>query len=73
MVLRPRLNGRIQAAAIRRAARNSQYGALFGGVWGLSPHLPKTDEGLGRSPQRPGVGLGAKPLSTRKFCIFLQK
>ena len=45
-------------------------GLCSGGVWGLSPHPPKTDEGLGRSPQRPGVGSGAKPPALENFAFF---
>ena len=37
MVLRPRLNSRIQAAAIGRAARNSQWGLCLGGLGAEPP------------------------------------
>ena len=43
------------------------------GVWGLSPHPPKTDEGLRAKPpaaRGQGWGLGAKPPALKNFAFF---
>ena len=44
-----------------RVARNSQWGELCLGVWGLGPQPPEAG------------GLGAKPPALENFAFFLQK
>ena len=55
----------------RRVARNSQWGAVWGGG---APSRQKAMRVWGRSPQLlEAGGSGGSALSARKFCIFLQK
>ena len=56
-------------------ARSQKFaiGGFVRGVWGLRPHLPKTDEGLGVKPlatRGQGWGLGAKPPVLENFAFF---
>ena len=70
----------------RRVARNSQWGAVLGGLgaeppvaggqWGSGGEAPSCRRlGVwGQSPQPPEArGSGGGAPSARKFCVFLQK
>ena len=62
-----RLNGHVQAADIRREARNRNEGAVWG-VWEQKPQPTEANGGLG-APE----ALGRSPQHLKILHFFLQK